>query len=509
MRPKPIALIILDGWGHNPEKQGNAIQLAHTPYLDALMQYPHTLLNTSGEAVGLPEGQMGNSEVGHLNIGSGRIIYQDLTRISLAVRRGELPHNPVLRAGMEATKANGKALHLMGLLSDGGVHSHIEHLYGLLQMAKTFDLSEVYIHVLLDGRDVPPTSAPDYIQALEKKIVELGIGTIATVSGRYYTMDRDQRWERVEKGYRAMVFGEGRTARTAMQAVEQGYAANETDEFITPTVITEATGTPKGRISSGDTVIFFNFRSDRARQITRALALPEFTGFERGEYLQPHFICLTEYDETFGLPVAFPTEEIKDTFGEVVSRAGLQQLRIAETEKYAHVTFFFNGGVEEPSTGEIRRLIPSPKVATYDLKPEMSAFEVTDALVEELGKDQFDVIILNFANCDMVGHTGILEAAIQAVETVDQCLSRLVPIILAKGGQILLTADHGNAEKMIEESGPYTAHTTFPVPLIYIGGQEGVTLRDAGILADLAPTLLQILEIPQPELMTGKSLLQK
>lgn len=508
MRPKPVALIILDGWGYNPEPEGNAIQLARTPFLDSLFQnYPHTLIQTSGEAVGLPEGQMGNSEVGHLNIGSGRIIYQDLTRISRAVRSGELLENPVLRAGMEAAKANGKSLHLMGLLSDGGVHSHIEHLFGLLETAKSLGLTKVYIHALLDGRDVPPTSAPAYIQAVEKKLTELGVGAIATVSGRYYTMDRDKRWERVEKGYSAMVFGKGQLAHSAMEAVERAYAANETDEFVTPTVILNADENPQGRIASGDTVIFFNFRADRARQITRALALPEFADFDRGEFLHPRYICMTEYDQTFGLPIAFPAEDIADTLGDVLSREGLRQLRIAETEKYGHVTFFFNGGREKPSEGETQHLIPSPKVATYDLKPEMSAFEVTGELLDHLSEDRFDVIILNYANCDMVGHSGILKAAIQAVETVDQCLSRLIPAILAQGGQIILTADHGNAEKMIDESGPYTAHTTFPVPLVYIGGPAGVRLREGGILADIAPTILRILGLPQPVAMTGKSLM--
>lgn len=508
MRPKPLALIILDGWGSTTDMRGNAIKLADTPFLDKLWEsYPHTLMTASGEAVGLPEGQMGNSEVGHLNIGSGRIIYQDLTRISLAVRNGELPLNRVLRGGMEEAKASGKAVHLMGLLSDGGVHSHIQHLFGLLEMAKTQGVSQVFVHVLLDGRDVPPTSAKEFLAAVEAKIAELGVGKIATVGGRYYTMDRDQRWERIEKGYRSMVFGEGKTAHSAMEAVEMAYAAGETDEFVSPTVIVDTNGKPVGKMSKGDTIIFFNFRSDRARQITRALALPEFTGFDRGEFLQPKFVCMTEYDETFNLPIAFPTEEIKETFTEVVSKAGLKQLRIAETEKYAHVTFFFNGGKEEPAPGEERKLIPSPKVATYDLKPEMSAYEVTEVLIDELQKDIYDVIILNYANCDMVGHTGILEAAIKAVNAVDKCLQKLVPVILERGGQILLTSDHGNAEKMLEGENPHTAHTISPVPMIYIGGPEGVALRDGGILADIAPTMLELLEVEQPREMTGKTLL--
>ncbi|AZR72280.1 phosphoglycerate mutase (2,3-diphosphoglycerate-independent) [Anoxybacter fermentans] len=510
MRPKPLALIIMDGWGENPEKKGNAIKLADTPYIDSLFQkYPHTLIEASGKAVGLPEGQMGNSEVGHLNIGSGRIVYQDFTRISMAIESGEIFKNPVLKSGMEHAKAKGKALHLMGLLSDGGVHSHIDHLFGLLKMAKELEVEEVYIHAILDGRDTPPKSAKKYVQALEEKINELNVGTIATVSGRYYTMDRDQRWDRIEKSYRAMVFGEGKTTSSAIEAVEQAYASGETDEFVTPTVVVDEKGSPRGTIKEGDTVIFYNFRADRARQITRALALPEFDAFDRGKYLNLHYICMTEYDETFNLPIAFPPEEIKGTLAEVLSTAGLKQLRIAETEKYAHVTFFFNGGKEEPVEGEERRLIPSPKVATYDQKPSMSAFEVTDALIEEINKDIYDVIILNYANCDMVGHTGDLDAAIKAAEAVDQCLAKLIPIILDKGGQVLLTADHGNAEKMLEGDNPHTAHTTYPVPMIYIGGPEGVKLREGGILADIAPTMLEILGIGQPEEMTGKSLLVK
>lgn len=508
MRPKPLALIILDGWGDNPEIRGNAIKLANTPYLDELWERnPHATLIASEESVGLPEGQMGNSEVGHLNIGSGRIVYQDLTRISLAVKKQELITNPVLRTGMEQAKAAGKALHLMGLLSDGGVHSHILHLFGLVEMAKELGLERVCIHALLDGRDVPPSSAKSYVEDLERKLAEVGVGTIATVSGRYYTMDRDKRWERVQKGYSAMVCAEGKRADSPLMAVEQAYAAGETDEFVTPTVILDANGNPRGQIEAGDTVLFFNFRADRARQITRALALKEFDGFDRGSFLDLNFICMTEYDETFGLPVAFPTDELRETLGEVLSKAGFNQLRIAETEKYAHVTFFFNGGKEEPSPGEFRRLIPSPKVATYDLQPAMSAVEVTDALREELQKDLYDVIILNYANCDMVGHTGMIEAAIHAAEVVDQCLARLVPEIIERGGQILLTSDHGNAEKMLDGEKPHTAHTVNPVPLIYIGGPEGVTLREGGILADVAPTMLEILGVEQPLAMTGKSLL--
>ncbi len=502
MRPKLLALIIVDGWGENTDRKGNAIKLAKTPYMDSLCQnYPHTLIQASGEAVGLPEGQMGNSEVGHLNIGSGRIVYQDFTRISMAVRNNELLSNPVLKAGMEEAKAKNKSLHLMGLLSDGGVHSHIDHLFGLLDMAKELGIEKVYIHAILDGRDVPPSSAKRCIEAVEEKITQLGIGSIATVSGRYYTMDRDQRWERVEKAYQAMVFGNGRTASSALDAVEIAYNEGETDEFVSPTVIAN-----NQSICSGDSVIFCNFRADRARQITRSLALEDFDSFERKE-MNLQFICMTEYDETFNLPTAFPSVEIKKTFSEVISNAGLKQLRIAETEKYAHVTFFFNGGKEEPAAGEIRKMIPSPKVATYDQKPSMSALEVTDALLEELASDQIDVVILNYANCDMVGHTGDLTAAIEATEVVDECLAKLVPIILEKGGQILLTSDHGNAEKMENAEGAHTAHTIYPVPLIYVGGSENTQLKDGGILADIAPTMLEILDIKQPKEMTGKSLL--
>lgn len=506
MRPKPLALIILDGWGENPEQTGNAVQLANTPYIDQLMEkYPNTYIASSGEAVGLPDGQMGNSEVGHLNMGGGRIVYQDFTRISLAVKNNEMIDNPTLKEGMEKAKTTGKALHLMGLLSDGGVHSHINHLYGLLEMAKGMGLTKVYVHAILDGRDVPPKSAREYIQALEDKMQELGIGSIATVSGRYYTMDRDQRWDRTEKAYRTLVYGDGELAKSAMNAVDQAYTNEQTDEFVKPTVVL-TDGEPTAKICEGDTVIFYNFRADRARQITRALALPEFAGFDRGQFLTPNYICMTEYDETFGLPIAFPTVEIKETLAEILSKAGLKQLRIAETEKYAHVTFFFNGGKEVEVDGEYRRLIPSPKVATYDEKPRMSAFEVTNALLEEVEKDFYDVIILNYANCDMVGHTGILESAIEATETVDQCLSKVVPVILEKGGQVILTSDHGNAEQMFNEDGAHTAHTTNPVPLVYIGGPKNVELVEGGKLADIAPTMLQILNIDQPQEMTGVSI---
>lgn len=510
MRPKPLALIIMDGWGENDKNEGNAIELAEKPYLDELfIRYPHTRLQASGRAVGLPEGQMGNSEVGHLNLGSGRVVYQDFTRISLAVETGELKTNSVLVKQIKAAHRKDRAVHLLGLLSDGGVHSHINHLFGLLEMTKELGIEKVYVHAILDGRDVPPDSARSYVRALEEKMAELGVGQIASVSGRYYTMDRDNRWERVEKAYRVMVLGEGLTASSALEALNQAYSNGETDEFVSPTTIISDQGQPHGLIDQDDLIIFYNFRADRARQITQALAIAEFTKFDRGEFLHPQYVCLTEYDQTFHLPVAFPPEEIDQTLGQVLSAAGLKQLRIAETEKYAHVTFFFNGGREEPSSGEDRQLIPSPKVATYDLQPEMSAFEVTDRLLEELNRDFYDVIILNYANCDMVGHTGKLDATINAVQTVDQCLQKLIPAILERGGQVLLTSDHGNAEKMLEGSKPHTAHTSNPVPLIYLGGKEEVKLRAGGILADIAPTMLEILEITQPKEMTGKSLLMK
>lgn len=509
MRPKPLALIIMDGWGETTKTIGNALAQADTPYIDQLKeQYPTTLLRSSGAAVGLPDGQMGNSEVGHLNIGSGRIVYQDFTRISLAIENNELPDNEELKKAMKDAKDKGQALHLMGLLSDGGVHSHIQHLFGLLDMAKELGLTEVYIHPILDGRDTPPTSGLEYIKQLEKKMKEIDLGQIATVSGRYYTMDRDNRWERTEKSYRAMVDGKGNQANSAIESVKDSYKNDKTDEFMIPTVILED-GSPVKTIGEGDSIIFFNFRADRARQITRALALPEFDGFDRGQYLNPHYVCMTEYDETFDLPVAFPPLDIKKTLTEVLSKANIKQLRIAETEKYAHVTFFFNGGKEVAVKGEDRELIPSPKVATYDEKPSMSAEEVTDTLLKKLEDDTYDVIVLNYANCDMVGHTGDETAAIEAAEVVDESLKRLVPVILEKGGQVLLTADHGNAEQMKEEDGDaFTAHTTNPVPFIYIGGPDGSQLRDGGILADIAPTMLKLLEIDQPEEMTGKTLIK-
>ncbi|ACL70329.1 2,3-bisphosphoglycerate-independent phosphoglycerate mutase [Halothermothrix orenii] len=510
-RPKPLALIIMDGFGLSEKSDGNAIKQAHTPNLDKFFEeYPDTVLDASGEAVGLPEGQMGNSEVGHLNLGAGRIVYQDYTRINKAIEEGTLPENDALKNAIQHVKDNNSALHLMGLLSDGGVHSHINHLFGLLEMARVKNIEKVYVHPILDGRDTPPRSAEKYLNQLEEKLAELGIGEIATVSGRYYTMDRDNRWDRTKKSYDALVLGEGLEASDAISALKQSYAADKSDEFVIPTVI-KKNGQPVGTIKDNDAVIFYNFRADRARQITKALALEEFDEFERpAEHPENlYYVCMAEYDEEFNLPVAFPPLEIKNGFGEILSKEGFKQLRIAETEKYAHVTFFFNGGVEKKYPGEDRVLVPSPKVATYDEKPEMSAYEVTDKLLEKLDEDKYDVIILNFANPDMVGHTGFMDAAVKAVEAVDECLGKIIPRIVDMGGQVLLTADHGNSEKMKDSEGkPHTAHTTNQVPLIYIGGPEGVGVKP-GKLADIAPTMLEILGLDTPEEMTGQSLLTR
>lgn len=496
--------MILDGWGIAPAVKTNAATMAKTPNLDSFFaKYPHTTLEASGKSVGLPAGQIGNSEVGHLNIGAGRIIYQSLTRIDKAVEDGELYKNVVLSNVMEATKKADKALHLLGLLSDGGVHSHIEHLIALLKMAKQQGLTKVFVHAFLDGRDVGPKTALTYIEQLEKAMAEIGVGKIATVSGRYYAMDRDKRWERVERAYKVLVLGDGECAQSAASGVEASYAAGITDEFVEPFTIDGV----DGKITAGDGVIFFNFRPDRAREITRALHDADFPYFARPESARPvNYVCMTQYDATIDAPIAFPPEEIKDTLGEVLAFNGMHQLRIAETEKYAHVTFFFNGGVEAPNVNEERILIPSPKVATYDLQPEMSAEKVTQALLAELDKDKFDAVILNFANPDMVGHTGVLSAAITAMEKVDDCAGRIVRKVLELGGSVCITADHGNLEKMAESDGtPNTAHTTNPVPFILVS-EERHKLHN-GILADIAPTLLQLLKIKQPEAMTGKSLI--
>lgn len=501
---KPVLLMILDGWGIAPADKTNAAAMAKTPNLDSYFaNYPHTTLEASGKAVGLPAGQIGNSEVGHLNIGAGRIIYQSLTRIDKAIENGDLYKNKELSRVMDETKQAGKALHLLGLLSDGGVHSHIEHLLALICMAKVKGLTKVYVHAFLDGRDVGPKTALEYIHELEDGMAQIGVGKIATVSGRYYAMDRDKRWERVERAYKALVLGDGGKAASSAAGVEASYAAGVTDEFVEPFTVDGV----DGKITAGDGVIFFNFRPDRAREITRALHDEDFPYFARPEGARPvNYVCMTQYDATITAPVAFPQEEIKDTLGEVLAQHGLHQLRIAETEKYAHVTFFFNGGVEAPNANEERILIPSPKVSTYDLQPEMSAEEVTQTLLAELDKDKFDAIIFNFANPDMVGHTGVLSAAITAMEKVDDCAGRIVRKVLSLGGSVCITADHGNLEKMAESDGsPNTAHTTNPVPFILVS-KEQYKLHN-GILADIAPTLLQLLNIKQPAAMTGKTLI--
>ena len=503
---QPLALIILDGFGCREETKGNAIAAARTPHLDRLMaSCPHTRIGASGMDVGLPDGQMGNSEVGHTNIGAGRIVYQELTRITKSFDEGEALGNPALTAAMENARRPGQALHLMGLLSDGGVHSHIRHLYGLMEMARRFTVERVYLHCFMDGRDVPPTSGTEFIAALQQKIKELGLGQIATVSGRYYAMDRDNRWERVKLAYDAIVNGEGNKDPDPVAVMQKSYDAGVTDEFIVPTVVTEGAG-----IKAGDSVIFFNFRPDRARELTRALVDPDFAGFEREKGFFPlTYICMTQYDATMpNVEVAYRPESLANTLGEYLSRLGKTQLRIAETEKYAHVTFFFNGGVEAPYEGEDRVLIPSPKVATYDLQPEMSAYAVTDEAVRRIESGRYDVIILNYANCDMVGHTGVFEAAVKAVEAVDTCLGRLLAALEKAGGRAFLTADHGNADQMADENGaPFTAHTTNPVPFVAIGFGD-IKLRSGGRLADIAPTMLQAMGLPQPEEMTGRSLLE-
>ncbi len=511
MTKKPLVLMILDGWGINPNPNHNAVALAKTPNLSGyLKDYPHTQILTSGMAVGLPDGQMGNSEVGHLNLGAGRIVYQELTRVTKSILDGDFFTNPVLLECIAKVKASGGRLHLSGLLSDGGVHSHNTHLYALLELAKREGLTDVFVHCLLDGRDTPPQSGAEYLEQLEAEIARIGVGRIATVMGRYYAMDRDTRWDRVEKAYIAMVHGLGELCISSKDAIEQSYASKVYDEFVVPAVICEH-GAPVGQLHDGDGFIFFNFRSDRAREITRALALDDFDGFIRRDRPKlAGYVCLTEYDATFGLPIAFASTELKNLLGDILADAGLKQLRIAETEKYAHVTFFFNGGAETPFAGEDRALIPSPKdVATYDLKPEMSAVQVTDKLIKLLGQDQYDVIILNFANCDMVGHTGIEAAAIKAVETVDACAGRIAARILELGGAVLITADHGNAEQMQDENGePFTAHTTNPVWFVLVDdSRKNISLREGGRLADVAPTMLKMLGLPQPQEMTGESLL--
>lgn len=509
MSKKPTVLMILDGYGLNDNKIGNAVAEADTPVMDALMkEYPFVKGNASGHYVGLPDGQMGNSEVGHLNMGAGRIVYQDLTKITKSIQDGDFYENPELVKACDNVKANSSALHLFGLVSDGGVHSHNAHLYGLLELAKRQKISKVYVHCFLDGRDTPPMSGKEYVSELIEKIHEIGVGQIATVIGRYYVMDRDNRWDRVEKAYEAIVNGNGNRAENPVEAIEKSYEKEVTDEFVVPTVIVKD-GEPVGTVKDGDSVIFFNFRPDRAREITRAFCADEFDGFSREKRIHTTYVCFTEYDVTIpNKSVAFPKTKLNNTLGEYLAKRGLTQARIAETEKYAHVTFFFNGGVEAPNEGEERILVHSPKVATYDLQPEMSAPEVCDKLVEAIQSLKYDVIIINFANPDMVGHTGVESAAIKAVETVDACVGRAVAALKEVDGQMFLCADHGNAEQLIDEAtgAPFTAHTTNPVPFILIN-REGYGLREGGCLADIAPTLLELMGIPKPEEMSGESLL--
>ncbi len=509
MTKKPYALIIMDGFGVNERTEGNAISAAKTPNIDKYMATcPNTIVHASGMDVGLPEGQMGNSEVGHTNIGAGRIVYQELTRITKSIADGDFFENEVLLGAIENCKKNNSALHLMGLLSSGGVHSHNTHLYGLLDLAKKNGLEKVYVHCFLDGRDVPPSSGADFVSELVEKLREKEVGKIATVMGRYYAMDRDNRWERVSKAYCAMVKGEGNKDTSAVSAVKKSYNENVTDEFVVPTVITDDSGMPLGKISENDSVVFFNFRPDRAREITRTIVDEGFDGFDR-DFFKTYYVCMTQYDASMpNVQVAFKPQTLTNTFGEYISVKGLRQLRIAETEKYAHVTFFFNGGVEKEYDGEDRALINSPKVATYDLKPEMSAYEVCDEVVKRIESGEYDVIVLNYANCDMVGHTGVFDAAVAAVEAVDTCLGRTIDAIQKMGGVALVTADHGNADQMTdyETGGAFTAHTTNVVPLILIG--EDKKLKP-GRLADLAPTMLDLMGLPKPEEMSGESLIVK
>ncbi|MFB6468629.1 2,3-bisphosphoglycerate-independent phosphoglycerate mutase [Cytobacillus sp. Hz8] len=511
MSKAPVALIILDGFGCRSEHKGNAVYHAKKPNFDRLWeQYPHNHLGASGESVGLPDGQMGNSEVGHLNIGAGRIVYQALTRVDVAIREGEFQKNETLLNAVQHAKKNGTALHLFGLLSDGGVHSHIRHLFALLRLAADEGLEKVYVHGFLDGRDVGPQTAGQYIQETLDKMKEYGVGEFATISGRYYSMDRDKRWERVEKSYRAMVYAEGPSYSDPLQLVEDSYSNGIYDEFVIPSVITKENGEPVATIQDNDAVIFYNFRPDRAIQISNTFTNKDFRSFDRGPKHPKdlYFVCLTHFSETVDGYVAFKPVGLDNTFGEVLSQNGLKQLRIAETEKYPHVTFFFNGGREAEFPGEERILIASPKVATYDLQPEMSAYEVTDALLKEIEADKFDAIILNYANPDMVGHSGMLEPTVKAIETVDECLGKVIDLITKKGGTAIITADHGNADEVITlEGNPMTSHTTNPVPVIIT--KEGVTVRDGGILADIAPTLLGLLNIEKPAEMTGTSLIQK
>lgn len=504
---KPVILMILDGFGVGleAEKRGDAIKAAKKPNIDKLFaENPVTKIGASGLDVGLPDGQMGNSEVGHTNIGAGRIVYQELTRITKSIEDGEFFENEALLKAVDNAAQEGKALHIMGLLSNGGVHSHNTHMYAIVELAKKKGVKNVYVHAFLDGRDVPPTSGKDFVEECANKLKEIGLGKIATVMGRYYAMDRDNRWDRVEKAYSAMVYGEGNKACCPVKAVEESYANDVTDEFVVPTVCEE-----NATVKPGDSIVFFNFRPDRAREITRTFVDPEFKGFERKNGFFPlTYVCMTQYDASMpNVEVAFKPQSLKNTIGEYISNKGMTQLRIAETEKYAHVTFFFNGGVEQPYEGEDRILVKSPAVATYDLQPEMSAYEVTDKLVAAIKTGKYDMIILNYANCDMVGHTGVFEAAVKAVEAVDECVGKVVTAIREMDGVALITADHGNADKMIDTDGsPFTAHTTNLVPFCVVG--YTCELREGGRLADIAPTMLKIMGLPQPAEMTGESIIK-
>ena len=506
MNKKLTMLMILDGYGYNPETDGNAVYAAKTPVMDKLLEScPHTLINASGLNVGLPDGQMGNSEVGHTNIGAGRIVYQELTRITKSIEDGDFFENDALLKAVENCKKNDSAFHLIGLLSDGGVHSHIKHLFAALELAKKNNLTEVYVHGFMDGRDVSPTSGIDFVKALEEKMAELGVGKIGVLSGRYYAMDRDNRWDRVEKAYSALVYGEGVRDGSAQEVMQKSYDAGVTDEFIVPSVITDG-----ANIKSNDSVVCFNFRPDRAREITRTFVDPDFEGFERKNGFFPvYYVCMTQYDAKMpNVDVAFRPEKLTNTFGAYVAEKGLNQLRIAETEKYAHVTFFFNGGVEAPYENEDRALIPSPKVATYDLQPEMSAYEVTDEVIKRIESGKYDVIILNFANCDMVGHTGVFDCAVKAVEAVDECMGKVIDAVRARDGVVCITADHGNADQMVDPDTRevFTAHTTNQVPFIVAG--KDCALREGGRLADIAPTLLDIMGLEKPQEMSGESLIK-
>ena len=511
--PSPLILIVLDGWGLRPAREHNAIALAQTPtYQELLQQYPHASLVTSGDAVGLPSGQMGNSEVGHMNLGAGRIIYQDLTRIDKSVQDGNFFENPALITSMDRCLNDSQALHLIGLVSDGGGHSHLRHLEALVRMAARRGVQRVFIHALTDGRDTAPTGGADSIAKLERTLASASVGRIASVIGRYYAMDRDQRWERTRRAYNAMTVGDDRTAVSATAFVREAYGNGVTDEFIEPGTVVDATGQPIGLLADGDSVVFFNFRSDRARQLTRALAFDGsmFDGFERKRWPRVHVATLTEYDETFGLPVAFKPEAFSSSLADVLADYRINNLKLAETEKYAHVTYFFNCGKERPLPGEDRILVPSPKVPTYDLQPEMSARDITARLVDDVENQRHRVIICNFANADMVGHTGKIDAAVTAVSTLDQCLTRIVRAVEASGGTVMITADHGNAEQMwdAERQAPHTAHTSNSVPVLLINTElrgAGRALRD-GSLRDVAPTMLGILGIPQPVEMTGRDL---